>query len=302
LGTNYHIPVLLKASVDALNIKPEGNYVDATYGGGGHAREILNRMQGGTLIAFDRDAEAEFNVPNDKRLIFVRNNFRFLSNFLRYNGIDKVDGILADLGVSSHDFDTSERGFSFRFPDAVLDMRMNRNASMTAQHIVNTYSAENLKRIFKEYGEIENAGKLTASLLKARESERIVTMGDLISSISACIPKNAEKQYLAKLCQALRIETNGEIKALHHFLEQTVNVLNTGGRLAVISYHSLEDKPVKNMMRTGNLAGVRNKDFYGTLITPFKLINSKAIVPSDEEIASNPRARSAKLRVAEKLQ
>ena len=293
--------MLLEASVEALGIKPGGFYVDATFGGGGHSREILKRMQGGTLTAFDRDADAELNAPDDRRLIFVRNNFRFMSNFLRYHGIGKVDGILADLGVSSHHFDTAERGFSFRFPEAELDMRMNKDADLTAQKIVNDYSIETLKRIFKEYGEMENAGKLAAQLANVRRRSRIVTMGDLTAAASPCVPKNAEKQYLAKLCQALRMEANRETAALHHFLEQCAKVLNPGGRLVVISYHSLEDRPVKNLMRTGNIAGIRNTDFYGTVVAPFKPIGRKAIVPSDEEIINNPRARSARLRVAEKI-
>jgi 16S rRNA (cytosine1402-N4)-methyltransferase len=292
--------VLLETSVDALEIKPGGIYVDATFGGGGHTREILKRMKGGRLMAFDRDDETECKLPEDERLIFVRNNFRFMSNFLRYYGINKVDGILADLGVSSHHFDTAERGFSFRFPEAELDMRMNKNEELTAQKIVNEYNTEALKGIFKEYGEIENAGKLASCIDNIRKHSRIATMSDLIKAVAPCIPKNAEKQYLAKLCQALRMETNHEIRALHHFLEQSVNLLNSGGRLVVISYHSLEDRPVKNFMRTGNVAGLRNTDFYGAVVAPFRS-SSKVIVPSEDEIINNPRARSAKLRVAEKI-
>ena len=301
MNTNYHTPVLLETSVEALGIKPNGIYVDATFGGGGHTREILNRMQGGKLLAFDRDEDAKHNLPDDERLIFVRNNFRFMTNFLRYHGINKVDGILADLGVSSHHFDTAERGFSFRFPDAELDMRMNKNEELTAQKIVNEYSPEALKRIFKEYGEIENAGKLATQLTNVRKDSRIITMGDLTDAAAPCVPKNAEKQYLAKLCQALRMETNHETRALHHFLEQSARLLNSGGRLVIISYHSLEDRPVKNFMRTGNVAGVRNTDFYGAVVAPFRPTGSKATVPSEEEIINNPRARSAKLRVAEKI-
>jgi 16S rRNA (cytosine1402-N4)-methyltransferase len=298
--TVYHVPVLLKKSVDALEIKANGVYVDATYGGGGHSKEILSRLKDGKLIAFDRDTDAEDNLPDDKRLIFVKNNFRFMRNFLRYHNIGKVDGILADLGVSSHHFDESERGFSFRFPGASLDMRMGQDSDITAQTVLNKYPHERLEQVFFEYGEIKQAGKLAQTIVEAREKQIFVSVAGLIDTIEPFVPKTDEKQFLSKVFQALRIEVNKEMISLKHFLEQTVDLLVTGGRLSVISYHSLEDRTVKNFIKTGNVEGRRLKDFYGNDISPFTVITKKAIVPDDEEISFNSRSRSAKLRVAEK--
>jgi 16S rRNA (cytosine1402-N4)-methyltransferase len=298
--TVYHVPALLRESVDALNIKTNGVYVDATYGGGGHSREILSRLGDGKLVAFDRDTEAEDNRYEDKRLIFVKNNFRFMRNFLRYYKIDKVDGILADLGVSSHHFDNGDRGFSFRFPNASLDMRMGRDSELTAQTVLNTYPQDRLERIFSEYGDLKQAGKLAKALTDSRVKQAFVSVSDLLKAIEHLIPKSDERQFLAKVFQSLRIEVNNEATALKHFLEQTVNVLATGGRLAVISYHSLEDRTVKNFIKTGNVEGRRIKDFYGNDVSPFTVITKKAIVPDDSEIEFNSRSRSAKLRVAEK--
>jgi 16S rRNA (cytosine1402-N4)-methyltransferase len=299
-ATIYHVPVLLKESVDALNIKTNGIYVDATYGGGGHSMEILSRLKDGKLVAFDRDTDAADNLKSDKRLIFVNNNFRFMSNFLRYHNIGKVDGILADLGVSSHHFDESERGFSFRFPAATLDMRMGQDSNFMAQNVLNTYSHDRLEHIFFKYGEIKHAGKLAYVLTEARTRKPFVSVADLIEAIEFLIPKSDEKQFLAKVFQSLRIEVNNEIVSLKHFLEQTINVLATGGRLSIISYHSLEDRMVKNFIKTGNVEGNRLKDFYGNEISPFTVVTKKAIVPDDNEISINSRSRSAKLRIAEK--
>jgi 16S rRNA (cytosine1402-N4)-methyltransferase len=298
--TVYHVPVFLKESVDALNIKASGIYIDATYGGGGHSKEILSRLKDGKLITFDRDADAADNLPDDKRLIFIRNNFRFMRNFLRYHKIGKVDGILADLGVSSHHFDECERGFSFRFPDSPLDMRMGQESGLTARTILNTYSHDKLKHLFSEYGEIKQAGKLAGALVETRERQAFESVSGLIKAIEPFIPKQNEKQFLSKIFQSLRIEVNKETVSLKHFLEQTADVLVTGGRLSVISYHSLEDRMVKNFIRTGNVDGHKFKDFYGNEISPFTVITKKAIVPNDEEIEFNSRSRSAKLRVAEK--
>ncbi|MDR1582816.1 MAG: 16S rRNA (cytosine(1402)-N(4))-methyltransferase RsmH [Prevotellaceae bacterium] len=296
----YHVPVLLKESVDALNIKTNGIYVDATYGGGGHSMEILSRLKDGKLIAFDRDSAAMDNLKNDKRLIFVNNNFRFMSNFLRYYNIGKVDGILADLGVSSHHFDESKRGFSFRFPEAALDMRMGQDSNLTAQNVLNTYSQNRLERIFREYGEIKHAGKLAHILTESRTQKNFASVADLIEVIECLIPRSDRKQFLAKVFQSLRIEVNNEIASLKHFLKQTVNVLSPGGRLSVISYHSLEDRMVKNFIRTGNVEGHHFKDFYGNEISPFTIVTKKAIVPDDNETGFNSRSRSAKLRAGER--
>jgi 16S rRNA (cytosine1402-N4)-methyltransferase len=298
--TVYHIPALLKQSIDALEIKANGVYVDATYGGGGHSRAILSRLNDGKLIAFDRDADAADNVPDDKRLIFVQNNFRFMRNFLRYHKIDKVDGILADLGVSSHHFDHSERGFSYRYPEASLDMRMNQDAELTAKTVLNTYPQERLESVFAEYGDIKQASRLARLLVKSREQKSLTSVADLIEAIEPLVPKTESKQFLSKVFQSVRIEVNREMISLKHFLEQTVDVLNTGGRLSVISYHSLEDRMVKNFIRTGNVAGHCVKDFYGNALSPFTVISKKAIVPGEVEIEINSRSRSAKLRVAEK--
>ncbi|MDR2027229.1 MAG: 16S rRNA (cytosine(1402)-N(4))-methyltransferase RsmH [Prevotellaceae bacterium] len=298
--TVYHVPALLRESIEALNIKANGIYVDATYGGGGHSREILSRLKDGKLVAFDRDTDAEKNLPEDRRLIFVKNNFRFMRNFLRYYGIGKVDGILADLGVSSHHFDDSERGFSFRFPDAPLDMRMGQDSELTARTVLNTYPQDRLEHVFLEYGEIRQARKLAKALVEYRERQQLVTVAGLIGAIGHLVPKQDEKQFLARLFQSLRMEVNRETASLKHFLEQTVDVLNAGGRLAVISYHSLEDRTVKNFIRTGNVGGRRTADFFGNAVSPFTVITKKAIVPDSDEIRLNSRSRSAKLRIAER--
>jgi 16S rRNA (cytosine1402-N4)-methyltransferase len=298
--SSYHVPALLEKSVDALDIKANGVYVDATYGGGGHSREILSRLGDGKLIAFDRDTDTVDNLLDDKRLIFVNNNFRFMRNFLRYHKIDKVNGILADLGVSSHHFDDSERGFSFRFPESSLDMRMGQDSDFTARTVLNTYPQDRLERIFFEYGEIKQAGKLAKTLVQSRERRSFALVADLIEAIEPFVPKSDGKQFLSKVFQSLRIEVNKEMISLKHFLEQTTEVLVTGGRLSVISYHSLEDRMVKNFIKTGNVEGHRYKDFYGNEINPYTVITKKAIVPDEAEIAFNSRSRSAKLRIAEK--
>jgi 16S rRNA (cytosine1402-N4)-methyltransferase len=290
---------MLKQSVDGLAIQPNGIYVDATFGGGGHSREIIARMQGGTLLVFDQDEEALNNAIPDPRIIFIQNNFRYLKNFLRFYNIGAVDGILADLGVSSHDFDEAGRGFSFRF-DAPLDMRMNRESRLTASHIINHYSREQLTDIFRQFGEIHNAGRLAFQIEKARAEKEILTTGELLAAIQSCIPRAVEKKYLAQVFQSLRITVNDEMTALEEFLQSSLEALRIGGRLVVIAYHSLEDRLVKNFMRSGNLEGKLEKDFYGNLVTPFNQISKKAIVPDEDEMLINPRSRSAKLRIAEK--
>ena len=295
----FHTPVLLTQSVDGLNIHPGGTYVAAPFGGGGHSREILSRMEGGVLVAFDQDEAALGNLPEDPRLIFVQHNFRYLKNFLRYHGIGQVDGILADLGVSSHDFDEADRGFSFRF-DTPLDMRMNRNGSLTAARVVNTYNEEQLISLFRNFGEIPNSGRLVASITAARSQGEIETTGQLIRAIDRVIPKATEKKYLAQVFQALRIEVNDEMTVLGEFLEASLDALKPGGRIVEITYHSLEDRMVKLFLRSGNLKGHEEKDFYGNFLTPFTLVNRRVIIPGGEEVRANPRSRSAKLRIAEK--
>jgi 16S rRNA (cytosine1402-N4)-methyltransferase len=295
----YHIPVLLKESVDALNINPAGIYVDATFGGGGHSREILKRLNTGKLVAFDRDSDAEANKINDDRLIFVRNNFRFLHNFLRYNKIDEVDGILADLGVSSHHFDDASRGFSFRY-DAEIDMRMNKNSDFSAAKLLNEYPENELRRVLRDYGELNNANLLAKIIVEKRNKKPIKTIGEFLNIIKSATHKKDENKFFAKVFQALRIEVNQEIDALEQLLVHSLKSLKNQGRLVVITYHSLEDRLVKNFMRSGNADGKIEKDFYGNLICPFRLITRKAITPSDSEVEQNNRARSAKLRVAEK--
>jgi 16S rRNA (cytosine1402-N4)-methyltransferase len=295
----YHTPVLLHESIEALCVKSGGIYVDATFGGGGHSREILNRLHKGRLIAFDRDAEAAQNTINNKNFTLVRNNFRYIRNLLRYEGVEQVDGILADLGVSSHQFDTPERGFSFRF-DAALDMRMNQQAALTAAKIVNTYSEQDLYYILKMYGEVENAVKVVRCITARRNEQPIATVGALVEAVKPCMPRQAEHKYLAKIFQALRMEVNTEMQALEQLLVQSLKLLKTQARLVVITYHSLEDRMVKNFMRAGNVEGKIEKDFFGKEQTPFVVITKKAITPTEEEIQTNTRARSAKLRVAEK--
>lgn len=298
--TTYHIPVLLKESVDAMNIQPQGTYVDVTFGGGGHSREILSRLgDKGRLLGFDQDEDAEGNIVDDSRFVFVRSNFRYLHNFLRYHDIEKVDAILADLGVSSHHFDDSERGFSFRF-DGQLDMRMNKRAGITAAQVVNTYDEERLADIFYLYGELKNSRRLASVIVKARNTQKITTIGEFLEIVKPLFGREREKKELAKVFQALRIEVNQEMEALKEMLLAATEALKPGGRLVVITYHSLEDRMVKNIMKTGNIEGKTTQDFFGNVQTPFRLVNNKVIVPGEEEIARNPRSRSAKLRIAEK--
>ena len=296
----YHIPVLMKDSVDGLNIGSAGIYVDVTFGGGGHSREILSRLDAdGHLYSFDQDADAEKNIINDNRLTFVRSNFRYLKNWMRYYGVDHIDGLLADLGVSSHHFDDESRGFSFRF-DAPLDMRMNKRDGTTAADVVNTYDEERLADIFYLYGELKNSRKIAAALVKARAAHKIETTQDFIGAVESLFRREREKKDMAKLFQALRIEVNNEMTALKEMLRSATELLRPGGRLSVITYHSLEDHIVKNVMKTGNPEGKMKQDFFGRIETPFTLINNKVITPDDEELANNPRSRSAKLRIAEK--
>lgn len=297
----YHIPVLLKQSIDGLAICPEGIYVDVTFGGGGHSREILKHLSGkGHLYSFDQDPDAEQNIVENKHFTFVRSNFRFLQNFMQYYGVEQVDGILADLGVSSHHFDDAERGFSFRF-EGLLDMRMNQRAGKTAADIVNEYTEEDLAHIFYLYGELKSSRKLASILVKARAKQPIQTIGDFLNILQPLFGREREKKELAKVFQALRIEVNQEMTALKEMLQAAISLLKPGGRLAVITYHSLEDRMVKNIMKTGNIEGKLKQDFFGRIEAPFKLVNNKVIVPDDEEQARNPRSRSAKLRIAEKI-
>jgi 16S rRNA (cytosine1402-N4)-methyltransferase len=295
----YHIPVLLDESVEGLNIKENGIYVDVTFGGGGHSREILKRLKNGKLFGFDQDEDAAANAFDDPRFVFVRHNFKYLRNFLKYHEVEKVDGILADLGVSSHDFDVADRGFSFRF-SGELDMRMNREATMTAADIINSYDEEKLVRVFREYGELDNAYRLMKQIVAHRQNKPIKTIDEFKSVIADCISKKNESKYLAKVFQALRIETNREMDVLKDFLSQSAGLLNPGGRLVVITYHSLEDRLVKNYIKAGNFEGKQEKDFYGNVNSVLTAVNRKIIIPDEEELARNPRARSAKLRIAEK--
>lgn len=297
----YHIPVMLDECISALNIKPNGIYVDLTMGGGGHTREILKYLgPEGHLYSLDQDPDAEANAPQDPRHTFVASNFRFVRGALRLRGVEHVDGILADLGVSSHHFDAKHRGFSFR-GEALLDMRMNTRGGRTAADIINTYTNDALAKIFSEYGELDTTWKIANCIERARTEKPITTTAELVEAVKPCTPPKDEAKFLTKLFQAIRIELNGEIEALKMALEQSAKLLSPGGRLVVMSYHSLEDRLVKNFMRSGNCEGVIEKDFFGRATTPFKVISRKAIVPSDEEITTNPRSRSAKLRVAEKL-
>ena len=298
--SEYHVPVLLKESVDGLDIRQGGVYLDLTFGGGGHSGEILKRLDAeGCLLGFDQDEDALANVPEDDRFIFVNHNFRYLRNFMRYYGYEEADGILADLGVSSHEFDEAGRGFSFRF-EAELDMRMNQRSKLTAATVLNTYDAEQLTAIFRNYGEVDNARRLVDLIVKARAEKMIARSEEFLQVIAPCVPKQKEKKYLAQVYQALRIEVNGELEALEDMLKEAERALRPGGRLVVITYHSLEDRIVKNFLKSGNFEGKVEKDFYGHVKRSFELVNRKVIVPSEEEIESNPRARSAKLRIAEK--
>lgn len=307
--SEYHTSVLLDESVSALVTNPSGTYIDATFGGGGHTAEILSRLnESGRVIAFDRDNDAIGNRIDDPRLTLVHNNFRFIHNYVMYEAhkqgtmdpfMAKVDGVLADLGVSSHQFDTAERGFSFRY-DSPLDMRMDTGADRTAADIVNSYECEELEKIMKVYGEVENARKVAQLIVKARTEKPLETTGDLDKALAPVLPKFAEHKYLAKVYQALRIEVNQEMRSLEKFLEGTAASIKEGGRLVVITYHSLEDRMVKNFIKAGNIDGKEEKDVFGRSHTPFSAVNRKPILPSEEEIAANTRARSAKLRIAER--
>ena len=303
----YHIPVLLGQSVDGLDVKPGGIYVDVTFGGGGHSREILSRLSAdGHLYSFDQDADAERNASRgegslgeDPRFTFVRSNFRYLKNWMRYYGVEHIDGVLADLGVSSHHFDDETRGFSFRF-DAPIDMRMNKRAGMTAADVLNEYEEESLADVFYLYGELKNSRKLASAIVKQRTIKPFATTGELMDAVEKLMPKERAKKDMAKLFQALRIEVNHEMDALRDMLRSAVECLGEGGRLSVITYHSLEDRIVKNVMKSGNAEGKVDKDFYGRINTPLKMIG-KVIVPDNEEQQANPRSRSAKLRISEKI-
>ena len=304
--SEYHIPVLLDASVSALITNKSGLYIDATFGGGGHTAEILSRLDGsGKVIAFDRDTDALRNAPEDKRLLLVHNNFRFVQNYVQLFAKEQgtpalADGVLADLGVSSHQFDTPERGFSFRY-DAPLDMRMNTQAPLSAADVVNTYDQADLERILRLYGEADKPGRLASLIVAARTKAPIVTTGDLDKALEPALPKMAEHKFLAKVYQALRIEVNQEMRSLEKFLKALPAVVAPGGRISIITYHSLEDRMVKNFIKTGNVEGRQEKDTFGRLITPFEALDRKPILPSEEEIQSNTRARSAKLRTAVRI-
>lgn len=299
----YHVPVLLKESVDGLQINPEGIYVDVTFGGGGHSREILSRLGSkGHLYSFDQDADAEQNIPADEqKFTFVRSNFRYLRNWMRYYGVEGIDGLLADLGVSSHHFDDESRGFSFRF-DAPLDMRMNERDGLTAADVCNRYSEEELARLFWLYGELKNGRRLANTIVKGRADHPIATVNDLITLVRPLIGANREKKDMAKVFQALRIEVNHEMEALHEMLDAAISCLNPGGRLVVLTYHSLEDRMVKNYMRSGNAEGKVEEDFFGNRLSPLRPVNNKVIIPDADEQERNPRSRSAKLRIAEKVE
>ena len=295
----YHIPAMLQECIDGLQISPSGTYVDVTFGGGGHSRAIVKQLgEGGRLFSFDQDLDAYANRIEDPRFTFVHSNFRYLTNFMRFHKVDKVDGILGDLGVSFHHFDEAERGFSFR-ADAPLDMRMNRSARVDAAQVVNTYTEEQLLRIMADYGDMRRPMPIVRAILKARENKPVMTTGQLLDVIRPLINPKQEKKELAQIFQALRIEVNGEMDALKRFLESTLEVLRPGGRLVVLTYHSLEDRMVKNFIKTGNTEGIVDKDFFGKVNTPWRQITKGAVAPSQEEIDHNPRSRSAKLRVAE---
>ena len=297
---SYHVPVLLHESVDGLDIKLDGTYVDVTFGGGGHSREILRHLgDGGHLFSFDQDSDAIQNIQSDSHFTFVLSNFRYLANWMRYYGVEHIDGLLADLGVSSHHFDDAERGFSFRF-DAPLDMRMNKQGGKTAADIVNNYDEESLANIFYLYGELRTSRRIANTIVKARQQKPIITTQDFLTAVEPLFHREREKKDMARLFQALRIEVNHEMTALRDMLTAATDLLAPGGRLSVITYHSLEDRIVKNMMKTGNADGKVNKDFYGNIKSPYRLVNNKVIVPSADEQEKNPRSRSAKLRIAEK--
>lgn len=296
----YHVPALLEESVRGLNIRPDGIYVDVTFGGGGHSMEILKRLRKGKLIAFDQDEDAIQNVPDDKRLIFLNQNFRFLKNNLKFNGIESIDGLIADLGVSFHQFDEPERGFTFR-QDVPLDMRMNKKGPVTAASLIKTLDEASLAKILYDYGELVNSRRIAREIIAARAVKPLTTVSDMINAIGKLAPPRQEHKFYARVFQALRIAVNHEIDYLRDMLEQSLDLLKKDGRLVVITYHSLEDRVVKNFMRTGNFEGEEKKDFYGNLITPFRIINKKGTVPDEVEIEDNKRARSARLRIAEKI-
>ena len=297
----YHVPVLLQESIDGLDIKPDGIYVDVTFGGGGHSKEILARLgQKGHLYSFDQDADAEKNIVDDERFTFVRSNFRYLRNWMQYYNVEAIDGLLADLGVSSHHFDDETRGFSFRF-NAPLDMRMNKRAGKTAADILNEYDEEALANVFYFYGEMKNSRQIASAIVAARKQKRIKTTGDLIAATEKLMRSEKEKKDLARLFQALRIEVNHEMDALRDMLKGACTLLEKGGRLSIITYHSLEDRMVKNVMKSGNTEGKIEQDFFGRISSPLRLINNKVITPDDNELQNNPRSRSAKLRIAEKI-
>jgi 16S rRNA (cytosine1402-N4)-methyltransferase len=294
----YHVPVLLDESIQGMDLQPGGNYVDMTFGGGGHSKEILRRLdRTSRLYSFDQDEDAERNIVDDERFTFVRSNFRYLKNFMRYYEVEGVDAILADLGVSSHHFDDAERGFSFRF-EGKLDMRMNKRAGLTAAEVVNTYDEERLADLFYLYGELKNSRKLASALVKARQTKPVETIADFTDIVRPFFGREREKKELAKAFQALRIEVNQEMEALKEMLEAAIEVLKPGGRLVVITYHSLEDRMVKNIMKTGRVDGKAEQDLFGRVNAPLQPVNNKVIVASDEEVSRNPRARSAKLRIA----
>ena len=295
---SYHVPVLLKESVDGLSIKPDGVYVDVTYGGGGHSKEILTRLgPKGRLFSFDQDADAEQNIVDDERLTFVRSNFRYLVNWMRYYGVEQIDGLLGDLGVSSHHFDDAERGFSFRF-EAPLDMRMNKRATMTAADIVNKADEKQLADIFYLYGELKSARRIAAAIVKERMQKPILTTKDFIDAVEPFFKRESEKKDMARLFQALRIEVNHEMDALRQMLNGATQIIKPGGRLVIITYHSLEDRIVKNVMKAGNPEGTVNQDFFGRIEAPFTPLSNKVITPTPDEQMRNPRSRSAKLRIA----
>jgi len=296
----YHQPVLLKECIEGLNIRPDGIYVDLTYGGGGHSREILKRLKKGRLIAFDQDAEAESNAMKDDKFIFIRSNFRFVKNWLHFHRIEMIDGALADLGVSSWHLDQPERGFSFRF-NSILDMRTNRDAKLTAADILNTYNSEDLADLFRNWGEVRNSAKLSSSIVNYRKDRTINNVNDLLSAINDYLPIHNQQKYLAKLFQALRIEVNDEINALSEMLEEITGLLKSGARFCIITYHSLEDRLVKNLFKSGNLDGNIEKDFYGNPHLLYHQINRSVIEAGENELKNNPRARSAKLRIGEKI-
>jgi 16S rRNA (cytosine1402-N4)-methyltransferase len=296
----YHLPALLNESIAGLNLRPDGIYVDVTFGGGGHSRAILEKLTSGRLVAFDQDSDAAANVINDERFTLLGQNFRYLKNNLRYIGIDSIDGLIADLGVSFHQFDQQERGFSFR-GDAELDMRMNRQSPVRASDILRTYEEEKLADIFYNYGELTTSRRLAAAIVKARAAKPVTTVSDLAAALSGLVPPREENKFWARLFQSLRIEVNGELDALKEMLSQALQVVKPGGRMAVITYHSLEDRLVKNFFRSGNFEGESEKDFYGNVSAPLRAVNRKVIVPSEEEIKNNSRARSARLRIAEKV-